>query len=122
MSGIFEELFEEAGDFFEDFWEHLSHKPHHKPTSEKQIVKDGMLLTVRPAYAFAERVDNLLKLVFGISIIVSAISASYLGFASVTDLLKVLIFSIPGRVVLGVIGLSYAVIALWKLLHIEKAK
>lgn len=121
MKELFEEIFEEATDFFEDLWEHIAHKPPHHPEREKKIVKNGVMLTVRPAYAFAERVDNLLKLVFGLSIIVSAVTATYLGFASVTDLLKVLIDSIIGRLLLGVIGSSYAILALWKLLHIEKA-
>lgn len=122
MKELFDEIIEEASDFFEDLWELLAHKPPHHPKKEKHIVKNGVMMTVRPAYAFAERVDNLLKLIFGISIVVSAITASYLGFASVTDLLKVLIFSIPGRLLLGIIGLSYMTLALWKLLHIEKAK
>lgn len=121
MKELFDEIIEEAADFFEDLWEHLAHKPLHKPSKQKHIVKDGVMMTVRPAYAFAERVDNLLKLVFGVSIVISAITATYLGFASVTDLLKILIFSIPGRILLGVIGVSYMTLALWKLLHIEKA-
>lgn len=108
------ELREEFLDFFEDFI------PHHKsPTNKtRQIKIYGVLTAVRPAYAFAERVENALKVVFGISIIVSAVIASVWGFTSLSTLIDTLLQSIVGRIVISIIGISYVVVGSWKLLHI----
>jgi len=114
-----EELKEEAADFFEDFWEHLSkHKPK-VPFKKKIANVNGIAISVRPAYLFAERVDNLLKVLFGISITISALTATFLGFSSLSDLLEILIFSLIGRFIMFTIGISYLTIALWKLLHLS---
>ena len=116
---FFEEFREEAADFFEDFWEHLSKRGPKKNIVKRKIVVDGIMTTVRPAYLFAERIDNLLKIIFGLSITISALTATFLGFTSLSDLLGILIFSIPGRLLMFTIGLSYFTIALWKLMHIS---
>lgn len=51
------ELGDEVKDFFEDFWEHL--------TEGKVVRSKETKLGIRPAYLFAERIDNLVKLTFG---------------------------------------------------------
>lgn len=115
-----EELWEEIADFFEDFWEHLLKRQPKVPPKLKKVEVSGAVLTVRPAYLFAERIDNLLKIVFGVSILLSALTASFLGFSSLSDLLSVLIFSFFGRLIMGIIGISYLIIAVWKLLHLRQ--
>lgn len=116
---FFEELWDEVADFFEDFFEHLTKRKPSKPAEEKEMVVEGALTTVRPAYLFAERIDNLLRIVFGVSILISAVTATFLGFTSISDLLEVLISNLWGRAILLIIGLSYLVIAVWKLLHLK---
>ncbi len=114
------ELWDEIDDFFEDLWEHLTDKKRTKPIQERQAVINGTLLTVRPAYIFAERIDNLVKIVFGVSIMISAVTATFLGFQTLSDLLAVLINSLWGRTIMFFIGSSYLLIALWKILHLNK--
>lgn len=114
-----EELWDEISDFFEDFFEHLTKRKPSKPKKEKTAVIDGTLMSVRPAYVFAERVDNLLRILFGASIIISAVTATFLGFTSISELLSVLINNLWGRAILFVIGASYLVIAVWKLFHLK---
>lgn len=118
-SEYIEEWKEEAADFFEDFWEHLNRKQPKKIFKKKIIVLNGLSVTVRPAYLFAERIDNLLKVLFGASIAVSAVTASFLGFTSLSDFLNILMFTLLGRTVMFIIGISYLTIALWKLLHLD---
>jgi hypothetical protein len=118
MGELFEELFEEVEDFFEDFWEHVLRRQPKEPVKERRAVINGVAVAVRPAYIFAERVDNLLRIIFGLSILVSAITASFLGFSTLSDLLGILIFTWWGRIVMFAIGLSYFVIGIWKLMHI----
>lgn len=118
-SEYIEEWKEEAADFFEDFWEHLNRKQPKKIFKKKTIVLNGLSITVRPAYVFAERIDNLLKILFGLSIAVSAITASFLGVIGLSDLIEILIFTLPGRIIMLAIGLSYMTIAFWKLLHLQ---
>lgn len=91
-----------------------------KPSKKITTVIDGTVTAVRPAYLFAERVNNLLQFVFGMSIVISAITASYLGFSSLSELLKVLIFSFWGRTIMLVIGFSYLIVAIWKLMHLSE--
>jgi hypothetical protein len=116
-----EELWEEIADFFEDFYESLTGK-HEDKVSTKTAVVNGVAVKVRPAYIFAERIDNLLKLIFGLSITISAFTASFLGFASLSDLVDVLIKSLWGRAIMIFLGLSYIVISIWKLLHLFTGK
>lgn len=117
-SGYFEELREETVDFFEDFWQHLSKNKPEKPYKKKTLLVNGLVTSVRPAYLFAERVDNLLKIIFGLSIAVSALTATFLGFTGLSELLDTLIFTPVGRLIMFTIGISYLTIALWKLLHL----
>lgn len=121
MAELFEEIWEEISDFFEDLWEHLIKRRPKEPKKTKTIVIGGVATTVRPAYLFAERVDNLLRIFFGLSIIISALTATFLGFASLGDLVEVLIFNFWGRILALLIGLSYLIIGLWKILHLGKA-
>lgn len=120
MSEFLEELWDEFSDFFEDLWELLSRKQPREPKKTKTTVINGAVTTVRPAYLFAERVDNLLRMFFGVSIVISAITASFLGFASLSDLVEVLIFNFWGRILAFFIGASYLIIGLWKILHLGK--
>jgi hypothetical protein len=120
MVDFIEELWDEVTDFFEDFFELLTERSTKEPTRKRTVVINGTEKIVRPAYIFAERVDNSLRIVFGGSILVSAISATFLGFSSLSELVEALLFSILGRVVLSIIGFSYLIIALWRLMHVRK--
>ncbi len=120
MAEFVEELWDEISDFFEDLWEHLLKGKAKEPKKQKTIVISGVATTVRPAYLLAERVDNLLRMFFGVSIVISALTASFLGFASLSDLVEVLIFNFWGRIVAFLIGTSYLTIGLWKILHLGK--
>ena len=113
-----EELWEETADFFEDFRDHFTNTKIEAKNTKIAVV-NGAEIAVRPAYLFAERVDNLLKIVFGLSIAVSAFTATFLGFASLSDLIDALVNSIWGRIFMVIIGLSYLIIAVWKLMHLE---
>lgn len=115
---MFHELWEELEDFTEDLYEGLQGKEVKTPKMRKVLV-EGTFQTVRPAYLFAERVDNCIKIIFGISIIVSAITTSLLGFESMGGLVLYLIDSLLGRAIMILIGVSYFVIGLWKLIRIS---
>lgn len=120
FKAFFSELIDEAEDFFEDIFEHVRRHPRvDRPTKTREVMLGGVVATVRPAYLFAERLDNLLKIVFGISIILSALTATFLGYGTMSELLKALITSVPGRILMFFIGVSYFLTALWKLLHIK---
>ncbi len=112
------ELKEEAADFFEDFGEFFFHIRRH-PRLARRVIVGGIATTVRPAYLFAERLDNLLKVIFGASITVSAITATFVGFTKLSDLLGVLIFTFWGRLLMAIIGLGYLLTALWRLLDLK---
>ena len=115
MKHFFEELFEEITDFFEDFTEHIF-EPQ-KITAEKEIkIASGL----SPAYYFAERIENLLKVVIGSSIIVSAVLSSVWGFVTVSDLVQFMVNSLIGRSILALIGSSYFIVGIWKLMHLKK--
>lgn len=114
-----EDFLEEAEDFFEDFFEHAVRRHPSKPKKERRAVINGTVAQVRPAYIFAERIDNFVRIVFGVSIIISALTATFLGFQTMSDLLAVLIGSLWGRAIMLIIGLSYFIIAIWKLMHIK---
>lgn len=113
---------DEVSDFFEDYAEHLFRKKRTHPPKEKTAVINGALVVVRPAYLFAERVDNVLKVVFGISLSVSAFTSTFLGFASLSQLVDVLIYSLGGRAIMFLIGISYLTTAFWKMLHLGDRK
>lgn len=118
IKDAFEELSEEAEDFFEDFFDLFKKKKISRPL--KEVDWFGSTVSVRPAYLFAEKIESLLKIIFGVSIFISAIFASLYGFASTSQLLKTLIVSYLGRIVLAFVGLSYLIIGLWKLLNLPK--
>ena len=111
---------EEFVDFVEDSFEHLFKKKKFKIKKLKKINLYGTLLSVRPAYAFAERVENLLKLIFGFSILISAIYSSFWGFTRTSELLEYLISSLFGRLFMIIIGSSYLIIGIWKTVHLRK--
>ncbi len=118
MNTLYAELKEEALDFFEDFGEVLFHLRRH-PRTVRQLNVGGLVTTVRPAYLFAERIDNCLKLIFAASIIVSACTASFVGFIKLSDLLEVLMFTVPGRILMICIGGGSFITSLWRLLNIK---
>lgn len=109
------EFFEDAGDFFEDIFEHLFEKDEEKK-------KKGASLTERTkhAYQFTERVDSIMKMIFGGSIIISAVVASAWGFASVGDIVGAFVDSWPGRILLIIIGVSYFLNGSWRFFHSKK--
>lgn len=109
---MWNEFFEEAGDFFEDIFEHFFEKDEEKK-------KKGTSLTERTkhAYHFTERVDSFMKMIFGASILISAVIATTWGFASVGDIVKAFVESWIGRIALVIIGISYFVNGLWRFLH-----
>lgn len=112
---MLKEFFDDAGDFFEDVFEHLFEK-------NEENKKKGASLSERTqhAYHFTERVDSLMKLIFGGSIFISAIIASAWGFASVGDIVKVFVDSWPGRITLILIGISYFINGFWRFFHSKK--
>lgn len=122
LKDFWEELTDEIEDFVEDYAEHLFRKKPTRTPKEKKAVVNGALVVVRPAYLFAERVDNILKVVFGISLCISAFTATFLGFASLSQLVEVLINSFLGRSLMFVIGASYLLTSFWRLLHLGDRK
>lgn len=118
LGEFFEEIWDEASDFYQDLWELFTKRTHSRPVKRKKTVIDGVTMTVRPAYLFARRVDNTLKLVFGVSICVSGLTATIFGFTKLSDLLDALIGTYPGRGLMLVIGGSYVLTAIWSLLQI----
>lgn len=118
MREFITDLWEEASDFFEDIYDHLIDRDddHRKATVEVSI--NGLTRKVRPAYIFAQRIEAILILIISCSIIISAVTASFLGFPTLSDLLHMLIFSWWGRCIMIIIGLSYFLISVWRLLHL----
>lgn len=106
------EFIEEGAEFFEDIFEHFF---EHDESKKKH--GNALLTRTKHAYHFTEKVDSIIKMVFGASILVSALAATAWGFASVGDLVKSFVESWPGRIVLLVIGVSYLVNGLWRLFH-----
>jgi len=119
ISDYFENIGEEVSDFFKNFFKPYDYK---KSTEEdyKTVKMYGFLHYVRPAYIFAERIDNILKILFSISIITSALVASIWGFTRLSELIEFLIASTIGRVIIFIIGASYLLIAVWKLIHLKE--
>jgi hypothetical protein len=118
MTELLDELWDEFTDFFEDYAEHLFHRKPKKVHKNKSTIVNGALVLVRPAYLFAERLDNLIKIIFGISIVISAITATLIGFTSMSDFLEFLINSTIGRTGMILIGSSYLLTAIWRILHL----
>ena len=114
-----EEILEEAEDFFDDFYEDIFKKRKAKKQLRK-VKFYGTDALVRPAYVFAERVENFLKIIFGISIFISGILATFVGFTRTSELLEILIKSTIGRILIVIIGFSYFILGLWKVLHLHK--
>lgn len=119
MNEFFEEFWDEITDYFEDIFNHLSYKKvADKPINTRETVIGGVKVAVRPAYLFAERIDNMLKIIFAVSICVSALTATFFGFVKLSDLLDVLILTIPGRIFMFFIGITSFLSAFWKILHL----
>lgn len=121
MKDFFEELWDELTDFIEDFDEIITKRPH-KKIKFRSVLINGVVVRVRPAYIFAERIDHTLKLLIGLSIVISTFTVSFFGFASLSDLIDILVKSVLGRGIMFILGLSYMVTALWKLLHLTPEK
>jgi hypothetical protein len=117
-----EEVKEEFFDFVEDFGDLVKHRAPRKDVHKKPAVIGGQLTVIRPAYLFAERVDNGLKILFGVSVLLSAATSTFVGFSSLSGLVEVLIQTLLGRLALLVIGLSYLIVAVWKTLHLNHSQ
>lgn len=121
MRELIAEIKDELIDFIDDYKELIRKQPPSNKAGQKPAVISGQMTLIRPAYLFAERVENGIKFLFGVSVLLSAITSTFVGFASLSGLVEVLLKSIPGRLILLVIGFSYLVIALWKTLHLNKS-
>lgn len=121
MRELLEEIKEEFFDFIEDFGDLIRNRPERKDIKQKPVVIKGQMTFIRPAYLFAERVENAIKMLFGASVLLSAVTSTFVGFASLSGLVETLIKSIPGRLVLLIIGFSYLIVAFWKTLHLNKS-
>lgn len=109
-------LWEGFDDFFGDLFNFVYKK---KLKKLKKIDFYGSVVAVRPAYIFAERVENLLKIIFGFSILMTAIIASAWGFTRVAELISFLINTVAGRIILIIIGLSFLTVGLWMFLNLK---
>jgi hypothetical protein len=119
MRELYAEIKEELLDFIEDYNDVIRKRTPRKDIKQKPAVLGGQLTLIRPAYLFAERVENAIKVVFGGSVVLSAVTATFVGFASLSQLVTSLIQSVPGRITLFIVGLSYVVIGIWKILHLN---
>lgn len=119
MRALIAEIKEEFVDFIDDYNDLIRRRPSKKQLAKKAAVIRGELTFIRPAYLFAERVDNGIKILFGVSVVISALTSTFFGFASLSGLVETLIKTAPGRILLFVIGFSYVIIALWKTLHLN---
>lgn len=120
MKDFLEEIIEETADFFEDFIEVFTKGKEIHRHNERKINVNGHVELVRPAYIFAERLDHFLKIVFGASILISAFTATFVGFIKLSDLLEFLMNSYPGRGIMIIIGFSYFLLGVWKLINLDK--
>lgn len=118
---FYEEIKEELIDFVEDYNDLIRKRPVREDVKQKPAVIGGELKLIRPAYLFAERVDNGIKILFGGSLLVSAATATFVGFASLSQLVDVLIKTWYGRLIMVIIGFSYLIVALWKTLHLNRS-
>lgn len=120
MKEFIEEIKEEFFDFIEDYGDLIKKRPPRKDIRQKPAVIGGQLTLIRPAYLFAERVENGIKILFGVSLLLSAVTSTFIGFASLSQLVEVLIKTWFGRLIMLIIGFSYLIVALWKTLHLNK--
>lgn len=109
---MFEEFFDEGKDFFEDIFEHLFEKDEEKHKDTASIERRTHM-----AFLFTERIDSLMKIIFGISIFIFAIIASVWGFTALGDLVRGLLSSLLGRSILIILGISYLINGFWRLFH-----
>ena len=109
------ELKEESSDFFDDFVH-----PKKVRSKLKNIKFYKANTAVRPAYLFAVRIEGLLHVIIGVSVFVSGMFAAFWGFTRTSELLGSLINSVYGRILMVVIGFSYFVLGIWKLLNLHK--
>ena len=110
----FDEFWDGALDFSEDLLEIFfgeRARERRKPIATNLY---GSLALVRPAYLFATRVNGLVKIVAGVSVLGSALLATLWGYASTKDLLLALIESLLGRVIAVLLGCSILVVGLWE--------
>jgi hypothetical protein len=116
---MFGELKEELFDFVEDVFEIFIHKHSHKNKNLRTVLLNGIVVSVRPAQIFAERIEGLLRMVMGISVLISAFLATSRGFLGLSDFIDFLVTSLFGRAVLFIVGVSYLILGIWKLGHIK---
>src|SRR5688572_29412027 len=116
MRELIAEIKEEFVDFIEDYTDLIRRRPAREGVKQKPADIRGQMTYIRPAYLFAECVDNGIKILFGLSVLISAVTSTFIGFASLSSLVEVLMETIYGRLLMVIIGLSYIVIALWKTL------
>ena len=76
LKKAWEEILEEAEDFFDDFYEDIFRKKKFN-VKIKQVKMYGTSIAVRPAYIFAQRIEGLLHFIIGISVFISAMYASF---------------------------------------------
>lgn len=122
LINFFTEIWDEAEDFFDDFGEHLFNRRRQREIEDRRVKLNGVITKVRPAYLFAERLDNMLKLLFGFSMCISAVTASFYGYSTLSQLLTALINSPWGRVIIFVIGMSTLITGIWKMFHLNPVK
>lgn len=87
-----------------------------KPKKGHKKLKKSTDKRARPIYGLAERIRGVLYLVIGLSVVYAAFIASMEGITGLTEVASALINSLPGRVILIVLGLSYVAYALWKII------
>lgn len=112
---MFDEIFDEAKDFFEDIFEHFFEHDERKKKHGNELYA-----RTKSAYHFTERIDSLMKIIFGVSIFVSAVVASVWGFASVSGMVEAFVSGWLGRIVLLLIGVSYMLNGVWRFFHSKK--
>jgi len=117
-----DDFLEEFADFWQELLEDLHLFKHKKKPPLREVDVYGQTQFLRPAFIFAEKVENVLKIVAGVSIVISGIMATFWGFTGTGEILKALINSSLGRILIVIIGSSYFIIGLWKLLNLNKKK
>lgn len=111
------EFIDEFKDFFEDLYDHLFDKQ-----KLAQIDQQTLIARTQNAYHFTERFDGLMKMIFGLSVIISAIISAVWGFAGLGDIVKMLVTSLLGRFALVFIGTSYLINGYWRLINRKSEK
>lgn len=109
-----EELWDGVVDLGDDLLETFLGR---RPRKRKEPIETnlyGTLTLVRPAYLFATRVNGMVKVIAGVSVLGSALLATVWGYASTKDLLAALVSSLPGRIVAMILGFSILIVGLWE--------